>query len=103
VKGTLTGTYDTAMIDAIQQRWDDLLESRNFALDRTGKVTIEFTLHPDGRVSDVVMKETTVGETLAYVCRLAITDPAPYMAWPNEMRLQVSDPRRITFTFNYIY
>jgi outer membrane biosynthesis protein TonB len=102
-KATLTGAYDQAMIDAIQQRWDDLLDSRQFALDRTGKVVIEFTLHPDGRVSDVNIANTTVGDTLAYVCRLAITDPAPYLAWPSDMRLQIGDSRRITFTFSYIY
>jgi len=102
-KATLTGAYDQAMIDAIQQRWDTLLDERNFALDRSGKVVIAFTLHYDGRVSDVEIKSTSVGDTLAYVCRLAITDPAPYMAWPREMRLQIGDERPITFTFSYIY
>jgi len=102
-KATLTGAYDQAMIDAIQQRWDTLLDERNFALDRSGKVVIEFNLHHDGRVSDVEIKFTSVGDTLAYVCRLAVTDPAPYMAWPREMFLQIEDPRRITFTFSYIY
>ena len=102
-KATLTGAYDQALIDAIQQRWDDLLESRQFALDRTGTVVIEFTLHYDGRVSDVDIAETTVGDTLAYVCRLAITDPAPYLAWPSDLRRQLGDTRRITFRFNYLY
>jgi outer membrane biosynthesis protein TonB len=102
-KATLTGAYDQALIDAIQQRWNDLLDSRQFALDRTGKVVVEFTLHHDGRVSDVNIVDSTVGDTLAYVCRLAITDPAPYMAWPSDMRLQIGDSRRITFTFSYIY
>jgi len=103
-KATPFGAYDQAMIDAIQQRWDSLLDERNFALDRSGKVVIEFTLHPDGRISDVKQVSTTVGDTLAYVCQLAITDPAPYTPWPREMRLQIgNDERRITFTFSYIY
>lgn len=102
-KATPFGAYDQAMIDAIQQRWDSLLDSRQFALDRTGKVVVEFTLHPDGRVSDVNIVSTTVGDTLAYICRLAITDPAPYMAWPTDMRLQIGEERHITFTFSYIY
>jgi hypothetical protein len=102
-KATLTGAYDQALIDAIQNRWDSLLEERGFALDRSGKVVIEFTLHYDGRVTDVQKKDSTVGDTLAYICQLAITDPAPYMAWPSEMRLQIGETRRITFTFSYIY
>jgi outer membrane biosynthesis protein TonB len=100
-KATLAGAYDQALIDAIQQRWDYLLESRQFAMDRTGKVVVEFTLHYDGRVSDVRIDETTVGDTLAYVCRLAITDPAPYLAWPGEMRREIGDTRPIRFTFFY--
>jgi hypothetical protein len=102
-RATSFGVYDQQLIDAIKQRWDDLLESRQFALDRTGKVVIEFTLHHDGRVSDVTIAETTVGDTLAYVCRLAVTDPAPYMAWPSDMRRQLGESHRIKFTFNYLY
>jgi hypothetical protein len=102
-KATLTGAYDQALVDAIQQRWDFLLDSRQFALDRSGIVVIGFTLHYDGRVTDVQIDQTTVGDTLAYVCRLAITDPAPYMTWPSDMRLQIGDSRQIKFTFSYIY
>ena len=102
-RATPFGVYDAALIDAIQQRRDYLLDSRQFALDRTGKVVVEFTLHYDGRVSDVNIAETTVGDTLAYVCRLAITDPAPYLAWPSDMRRQLGDTHRVKFTFNYLY
>jgi len=102
-KATLFGAYDQALIDAIQQRWTDLLDSRQFALDRTGRVVVQFTLNYDGRVSDVEIAETTVGDTLAYVCRLAITDPAPYPKWSSEMRRQFGDTRPVRFTFNYFY
>lgn len=103
VKGTLSGAYDQALVDAISQRWYALLDERQFALDRSGVVVIEFTLHYDGRISDVEIKKTSVGDTLAYVCRAAITEPAPYAPWPREMRLQMNDTRRITFSFSYIY
>jgi len=101
-KATLEGAYDSALVDAIQQRWDSLLQERHFAWDRTGRVVIEFTLHYDGRVSDVEIKKTEVGDTLAYVCQLAITDPAPYTPWPRDMRLQMGESRRITFAFGYL-
>lgn len=102
-KATLSGAYDQALIDAITKRWYDLLDNEQFALDRSGIVVIEFTLHYDGRVSDVQIDKTTVGDTLAYVCRAAITEPAPYMEWPRDMRLQMGDTRRVTFAFSYIY
>jgi outer membrane biosynthesis protein TonB len=102
-RATPFGAYDQALIDAIQQRWNDLLDQRQFALDRTGKVVVEFTLNYDGRVSDVNIVETTVGDTLAYVCRLAITDPAPFPKFSMDMRRQLGDTRHVTFTFGYIY
>ena len=102
-KATPFGAYDQALVDAIQQRWNDLLDSRQFALDRTGKVVIRFRLNYDGRVSDVEVVQTTVGDTLAYVCRLAITDPAPYLKWPSDMRHEYGNSRDVQFTFNYLY
>ncbi len=95
------GEYDRALIDAIQSRWDYLLDSQQFALNKTGKVVLQFRLNYDGRITDVHIAESTVGETLAYVCELAVTDPAPYAKWPSDMRHQMGESRDITFTFFY--
>ena len=100
-KQTSSGEYDRQFIDAVQNHWYDLLDSQQFALNRTGKVVLQFRLHYDGRISDMEMKETTVGETLAYVCELAVTDPAPYAKWPSDMRREIGESRDITFTFYY--
>jgi outer membrane biosynthesis protein TonB len=100
-KATPFGEYDRAFIDAVQTRWNDLLDSQQFALNRTGKVVLQFRLNYDGRISDMQIAETTVGETLAYVCQLAVTDPAPYMKWPSDMRREIGDSRYIQFTFFY--
>jgi hypothetical protein len=100
-KATPFGEYDRAFIEAVEQRWYDLLDSRQFALDRTGKVVLQFRLNYDGRISDMAIAQTTVGETLAYVCQLAVTDPAPYEKWPSDMRREIGDSRNIQFTFYY--
>jgi outer membrane biosynthesis protein TonB len=100
-KATSFGEYDRQFIDAVQNRWNDLLDSQQFALNRTGKVVLHFRLNYDGRISDMEIAESTVGETLAYVCQLAVTDPAPYAKWPSDMRREVGDSRNITFTFYY--
>ncbi|MDE3067705.1 MAG: hypothetical protein KGJ60_09160 [Verrucomicrobiota bacterium] len=102
VKATPFGAYDRAFIDAVSQRWYDLLDSRRFALDRTGKVTLRFRLNYDGTISDVQVLDNNVGDILGYVCREAITDPAPYPKWPSDMRRMIgADYRDITFTFFY--
>jgi len=101
-KQTPFGAYDEAIIEAIQQRWDDLLDSQQFARDRSGKVTLRFHLNYDGRITDMEVLENNVGDLLGYVCQKAIEDPAPFAAWPSDMRRMVGmNYREITFTFYY--
>lgn len=100
--GTTFGAYDAAVVEAVQQRWDDLLDSGSFAQDRSGRVTLRFHLNYDGTISDMQVVDNTVGELLGYVCQQAITDPAPYAKWPEDMRREIAaNFREITFTFYY--
>jgi hypothetical protein len=102
VKATPFGAYDEALVEAVTQRWYDLLNSQKFALDRTGKVVLRFHLNYDGTVTDMTMPENTVGDLLGYVCQKAINDPAPFKPWPEDMRRIVGrNYREITFTFYY--
>lgn len=102
VKATPFGAYDAAFIQAVTQRWYDLLDSRQFSRDRTGKVAIEFHLNYDGSITDMKVVQNTVGDLLCYVCQKAVMDPAPYAKWPSDMRLLVgAEYREITFTFYY--
>lgn len=102
VKMTEFGQYDAEFVDAVSYRWYALLDSQQFALDRTGKVKLQFHLNYDGTISDMAVLENTVGELLCYVCQKAITDPAPYKPWPEEMRREIGkNYREITFTFYY--
>jgi len=100
--GTPFGAYDSAIVAAIQQYWDDELDSQKFAQDRTGKVTLRFHLNYDGTVTDMQVLDDTVGELLCYVCQQAVAGPAPFAAWPSDMRRMVgANFREITFTFYY--
>lgn len=102
VKSTPYGQYDQKFIEAVQQRWYDLLDSQMFALDRTGKVVLRFHLNYDGSISDMTVVENSVGELLGHVCEDAIHDPSPYAPWSDEMRHQIGNTfREITFTFYY--
>jgi hypothetical protein len=102
VKATPFGAYDAAFIEAVTQRWYDLLDRHNFAEDRSGKVTVQFHLNYDGSISNVKILDNTVGDVLGYVCEEAVTEPAPYERWPSDMRRMVgADYREITFTFYY--
>ena len=96
------GAYDRAIVEAISQRWYDLLDQRQFAQNRTGKVTIYFHLNSDGSITGLNVTESTVGDLFAYLCRDAIENAAPFGQWPSDMRRMVgANFREITFTFYY--
>ena len=101
-KSTAFGEYDAKIVEAISQRWYDLLDSQKFAQDRTGKVTLRFHLNYNGTITDMVVVQSTVGDLLSYVCQSAVTDPAPFETWPSDMRRAIgANFREITFTFYY--
>jgi hypothetical protein len=102
VKSSVFGEYDRAIVEAVTQRWYDLLDSRRFAQDRTGKVTVQFRLLPDGTITEVKFLENTVGQLLGYVCQESIQEAAPFAKWPADMRrLLNTNYREIAFTFYY--
>jgi outer membrane biosynthesis protein TonB len=102
VKATPFGAYDAALVEAVTQRWYDLLDSQQFAMDRSGKVTLRFHLNYDGTITEMTVLQNTVGELLGYVCQKAVSDPAPFAPWPGDMRRMVGENyREITFTFYY--
>jgi outer membrane biosynthesis protein TonB len=95
------GAYDKAVIAAIQSRWYALID--NQPLTRaTGKVTLNFHLNYDGRITELHVLETTVGELLTAFCQRAVQDPSPYEVWPSDMRREIgANFRDVTFTFYY--
>lgn len=100
-KATPYGDYDAALIAAISSRWYQLLDERDYASEIRGKVVLQFTLHYDGRVSEMTVQENTVGEVLSLICQKAVLDPAPFPKWPVDMRRMLRDLRTIQFTFYY--
>jgi outer membrane biosynthesis protein TonB len=102
VKATPFGAYDWALVQAVQERWFSLLNQREYASDGRGRVVVRFSLRYDGTISGVGIAESTTSEVLAYVCVRAIEDPAPFPAWPSDMRHEISSGTRdVQFTFYY--
>ncbi|PYK97602.1 MAG: hypothetical protein DME19_15760 [Verrucomicrobia bacterium] len=102
-KMTPFGVYDATMIDAIAKRWYAILDA-TMTPTRPGKVVVEFRQYSDGRVSDLKVAESDVGDALALYCQKAVSDPSPYEKWPVDMRRMISkDYREIRFVFWYEY
>ena len=65
-------------------------------------MVVEFRMNYDGRITDMRVIESDVGDLLSYVCQAAIKDPSPYERWPSEMRRVMNgDSRVVRFTFFY--
>jgi hypothetical protein len=93
------GDYDRDFIDAVRNRWYELLNNREYNVP--GKVVLEFDLHPDGRVTGMSNSVNEVNLLLETFCESAVLDPAPYKPWTEQMRLLISNPRHLRFTFYY--
>ncbi|MCX8108103.1 MAG: energy transducer TonB [Verrucomicrobiae bacterium] len=102
VRASPFGSYDARFIAAVQQCWYALLEEHRYSLDRMGKVVLEFRLTADGRITEMRVVESDVGEIFTTICELAVTKPAPYEKWPPDLRKIVgTDYRDVRFTFYY--
>lgn len=101
VQGSKFGAYDRAFIDAVRERWFQILDS--VSVNQVGEVQLEFNLASDGRITDMAVKKSNVNPALTLYCQSAIIDPSKYPEWPREMRREIgSDLRKITFTFYYL-
>lgn len=102
VKASPFGAYDQALIAAIENRWFSLLREQHFARDATGAVVVSFRLSADGKITEMKIEDTTVGDLMAYICERAISDPAPFATWPSDMKRIVGKSYRdVHFTFYY--
>lgn len=102
VRASPIGTYDARFVAAVQQCWYALLEEQRYSLDRMGKVVLDFRLTADGRITEMRVVESNVGEIFTALCELAITKPAPYEKWSMDVRKMIgTDYRDVRFTFYY--
>lgn len=102
VKATPFGSYDQAFILAVQARWFNLLEEREYVGSQSGRVVLEFRLTQDGRITEMRVVASEVSEILSWFCQRAVLDPAPYRPFPIDLRrLMKTDYREIRFTFYY--
>lgn len=96
------GEYDSRVIQAIQQRWFDILGSMPTARNARGRVVLKFNMRSDGSVIGMEVVEDSVGVIQSLVCQKAVSEPAPYGRWPDDMRRMIgADSREVRFSFFY--
>ncbi len=96
------GEYDTAIIRAVQSRWYAILENNPAVRNARGKVILAFVMKEDGGIEGLKVVEDSVGFIQSLACQQAVSDPAPYKPWPEEMRrLFPALEREVRFSFFY--
>jgi len=104
VRATPFGAYDAAFIAAVQARWFALLDEHDSTRGQAGRVVLDFRLTEDGRITNMRVASNEVGETLGWLCQRAVLDPAPYAAFPPDLRRMLRhDYRDVRFSFLYSY
>ena len=97
--------YDATLIAAVERRWLDLLWHRTYDPrqegHQKGEVTLVWTLHADGSISDLRILKNEVDVALAKLCQSAVRDLAPFAPWPYDLRQKQKDQREITLSFRY--
>lgn len=102
VQASPLGDYDRTFVAAVQACWFHLLEQKRYSLDRVGRVILKFRLTKEGRITDLKVEDTDVGDIYTSICQLALTKPSPYDEWPPDLvKLVGADYRDIRFTFWY--
>jgi len=95
------GVYLQKLIEAVQLRWDDILEeARTYPTPGT-RVTVKFRLDSKGRVAQVVDVGGTSTEQGKSNCVSAITSRAPYGDWTDDMIAAFGSSTELTFVFFY--
>ena len=101
VSHSIVGDYDREFIDAVRQRWYDLLGQRG-GVSQIGKVVLDFRLNSDGHITEMKVVQENVGELQSLIAQSAILDPH-FRKWPDEMRRELgADFRDVRFTFYYM-
>lgn len=95
------GDYIQRLIEAVDARWNEILDNSKIRPPTPSRVQIKFKLFKDGTVQ-VIDVEEDAGLQGTLFCRDAITTPAPYEKWTPEMIAFLgAEEDEITFTFFY--
>jgi outer membrane biosynthesis protein TonB len=96
---TELGKYKQYVHAAVGSVWYPDID-QHFGTIGVGMVHIQFTIHSDGRITDVVILEGEDLQILKDISRHALVAPAPYKAFSDAMIKEVGDSYTDDFTFS---
>jgi hypothetical protein len=94
------GEYEQQFYAAIQTGWYQEIEFFQ-PIDTATRVHVRFTLHADGRVTDVATVQSTASEIASFICETAIMKRSPFRPWTREMVEVFGQERTLNVVFHY--
>ncbi|MGZ0654841.1 hypothetical protein ACWPKO_15510 [Coraliomargarita sp. W4R53] len=94
------GEYEQQFYAAIQTGWYQEIEFFQ-PIDTATRVQVRFTIHADGRVTDVKAVQSTASEIATFICETALTKRSPFRPWTKEMVQVFGQQRTLNVMFHY--
>lgn len=94
------GEYEQQFYAAVQTGWYQEIEFFQ-PIDTATRVHVRFTLHADGRVTEVEAVQTTASEIATLICETAISKRSPFRPWTKEMVQVFGRERELNVVFHY--
>jgi len=95
------GLYLQKMIDVIQVEWDRLNDESHIYPPSGSMVTVKFILNSEGKIARIISVDSRATDAAAHSCTSAITIPAPYGPWTDDMKAMLGEEQELTFDFYY--
>lgn len=94
------GDYLQELIEVVDREWHGIVEESNLHYRPNSHVTVTFTINPKGEVK-VTGVENFADDVCVGQCESAITNPAPYRKWTEQMIAVLGQEQTLTFGFYY--
>lgn len=95
------GAYLSRMIESVQIQWEIFLGESKVYPASGSTVTVKFVMDSTGAITKIVSHESTASDGATRACMSAITKPAPYGVWTDDMKAVLGEQQEMTFTFYY--
>ncbi len=95
------GVYLQKLVEIVQAQWDKILSDSRVYPPSGSIVIVTFVMNSDGQIARIVNVDNRATEQGAQACTSAITVPAPYGPWTEDMKAMLGKEQEMTFQFYY--
>lgn len=95
------GEYLQRMVETIQIQWERIIIELKANPVTGSLVAVKFVINDRGSIVDTTVVESSANEAATRACVSAITAPASYGPWTDDMKAMLGSKQEMTFSFYY--